>query len=149
MNKKEKFSFLKGKGASVGIVLCFVAVITEASILEWPASGATLIGYSMDQTVYFPTLEEYKYNPAMIIGGEVGESIKASATGTVSSIEETAQTGTTVTSCQRAEVKRVLHCDATTSVDMDALLSETLPAVAIFSPQQIQMSCYNNFEVIF
>ena len=27
MNKKEKFSFLKGKGASVGIVLCFVAVI--------------------------------------------------------------------------------------------------------------------------
>ncbi len=28
-----------------------------------------------------------------------------------------------VTSCQRAEVKRVLHCDATTSVDMDALLS--------------------------
>ena len=151
MNKKEKFSFLKGKGASVGIVLCFVAVIamvgtvtfrnykknmneqiakvqqetekltkengqqqgqetdetaaqgssgawfTEASILEWPASGATLIGYSMDQTVYFPTLEEYKYNPAMIIGGEVGESIKASATGTVSSIEETAQTGTTVT----------------------------------------------------
>ena len=44
-----------------------------------------------------------------------------------------------VTSCQRAEVKRVLHCDATTSVDMDALLSETLPAVAIFSPQQIQI----------
>ena len=47
-----------------------------------------------------------------------------------------------VTSCQRAEVKRVLHCDATTSVDMDAFLSETLPAVAIFSPQQIQIS-YN------
>ena len=45
-----------------------------------------------------------------------------------------------VTSCQRAEVKRVLHCDATTSVDMDALLSETFPAVAIFSPQQIQIS---------
>ena len=29
-----------------------------------------------------------------------------------------------VTSCQRAEVKRVLHCDATTSADMDALLSK-------------------------
>ena len=47
-----------------------------------------------------------------------------------------------VTSCQRAEVKRVLHCDATTSVDMDALLSETLPAVAIFSPQQLQISLH-------
>ena len=45
-----------------------------------------------------------------------------------------------VTSCQRAEVKRVLHCDATTSADMDALLSETLLAVAIFSPQQLQIS---------
>ena len=30
-----------------------------------------------------------------------------------------------LTSCQRAEVKRVLHCDATTSVDMDALLLKT------------------------
>ena len=45
-----------------------------------------------------------------------------------------------VTSCQRAEVKRVLHCDATTSVDMDALLSKNLPATESFSPQQIQIS---------
>ena len=27
MNKNEKPSFLKGKGAAVGIVICFVAVI--------------------------------------------------------------------------------------------------------------------------
>ena len=57
-----------------------------------------------------------------------------------------------VTSCQRAEVKRVLHCDATTSVDMDALLSETLLAVAIFSPQQLQISplltSYDKIELI-
>ena len=51
-----------------------------------------------------------------------------------------------VTSYQRAEVKRVLHCDATASVDMDALLSETLPAVAIFSPQQLQI--YTYFDLI-
>ena len=44
-----------------------------------------------------------------------------------------------LTSCQRAEVKRVLHCDATTSVDMDALLSETIPAPGIFSLQQLQI----------
>ena len=44
-----------------------------------------------------------------------------------------------VTSCQRAEVKRVLHCDATTSADMDALLSKSLPATESFSPQQIQI----------
>lgn len=189
MNKDERPSFLRGKGAAVGIVICFVAVIAmagaytfnnyqdrmdeqvakaeeqaekltednskettaddivlpeadssaedaaeteeqsdvqaeedeadtedstddtaasgtaseaevwfgEESTLAWPASGAVLIGYSMDHTVFFSTLEQYKYNPALIIGGEVGETIAASAAGIVTNIEETAQTGTTVT----------------------------------------------------
>ena len=70
---------------------------SEDSILAWPASGAVIMGYSMDQTVFFQTLEQYRYNPAMIISGEVGESIGASAAGIVTIIEETAQTGTTVT----------------------------------------------------
>ena len=175
MNKNERPSFLRGKGAAVGIVICFVAVIAmvgaytfnnyqkqideqvakaedqaeelteekseeaatddivlpeeeepmetqeqtennsasesetsasggtsevwfgEESTLAWPASGAVLISYSMDQTVFFSTLEQYKYNPALIIGGEVGETIAASAAGIVTNIEDTAQTGTTVT----------------------------------------------------
>ena len=159
MNKNERPSFLRGRGAAVGLVICFVAVIaiagaytfnnykkqmneqvakaedqaeeltedkskeaatddivlpeeddkeedgaqeeqteipqetpaqdgaaggeapasgaaadvwfSEDSTLTWPASGAVLIGYSMDQTVFFSTLEQYKYNPALIIGGEV------------------------------------------------------------------------------
>ena len=70
---------------------------TEESTLTWPASGAVIMGYSMDQTVFFQTLEQYKYNPAMIISGEVGETINASAAGIVTDIAETAQTGTTVT----------------------------------------------------
>lgn len=70
---------------------------SEDSILAWPASGAVIMGYSMDQTVFFQTLEQYQYNPAMIVSGEVGETIGASAAGIVTNIEETAQTGTTVT----------------------------------------------------
>lgn len=70
---------------------------SEDSVLTWPASGAVIMGYSMDQTVFFQTLDQYKYNPAMIISGEVGETINASAAGIVTNIEETAQTGTTVT----------------------------------------------------
>ena len=70
---------------------------SEESILEWPASGAVLINYSMDKTVYFATLEQYKYNPALIVGGEVGEMIGASAPGVVTNIEQYAQTGLTVT----------------------------------------------------
>ena len=38
-----------------------------------------ILGYSMDKTVFFQTLEQYKYNPAMIIAGEAGEMIGASA----------------------------------------------------------------------
>lgn len=190
MNNNEKMSFLKGKGAAVALVLCFVSVIAmvgaftynnyqssmeqqlaeaeeqtedltkeeseatttndivlpkaerntsdteeedekeedaeekvaeneeteqdntgdvstagntadiwfgEESLLNWPASGAVLINYSMDQTVYFSTLEQYKYNPALVIGGEVGETISASAPGIVTNVEQDAQTGLTVT----------------------------------------------------
>lgn len=70
---------------------------SEDSVLTWPASGAVIMSYSMDQTVFFQTLEQYRYNPAMIIGGEAGETISASAAGIVNGIEQTAQTGTTVT----------------------------------------------------
>lgn len=174
MNNNEKQSFLKGKGAAVAMVVCFVAVIAlvgtftfrnyqnkleqqlaqadqkteemtkekteetttndivlpeaenetedieteetpetegteetagssmnvwfdENSTLDWPASGAVLIDYSMDKTVYFPTLEQYRYNPALIIGGEVGEVIHAAQEGIVSSVKQDAQTGLTVT----------------------------------------------------
>ena len=180
MNKNEKMSFLKGKGAAIGIVVCFMAVLavvgtytvgnykkdmkeqmakaekeaeqftedntketttdeillpeveetdeneqesredvsdttgteegvqqtgsaasnlwfSEESVLTWPASGAVINGYSMDETVFFQTLEQYQYNPAMIIAGEAGETINASAAGTGTAIEESAQTGLTVT----------------------------------------------------
>lgn len=70
---------------------------SEDSVLAWPASGAVLMNYSMDQTVYFATLEQYKYNPALIVGGEVGETIAASASGIVTDIQQDAKTGLTVT----------------------------------------------------
>lgn len=70
---------------------------SEESTLSWPASGALIMGYSMDQTVFFQTLEQYRCNPAMIISGETGEEIRAAAAGVVSGIENTAETGTTVT----------------------------------------------------
>ncbi|MBO5460742.1 MAG: peptidoglycan DD-metalloendopeptidase family protein [Ruminococcus sp.] len=70
---------------------------SEDSILEWPASGSVIIDYSMDQSVYFSTLDQYKYNPALIISGNVGENIGAAAAGIVTAVEQDAQTGLTVT----------------------------------------------------
>ena len=35
--------------------------------------------YSMDGSVYFATLNQYKYNPALVLGSEVGNQVLAAA----------------------------------------------------------------------
>lgn len=70
---------------------------SEGDKLIWPVSGAVLMNYSMDKTVYFATLEEYKYNPALIIGGAVNDQVISAGKGIVKSIDKTPQEGTTVT----------------------------------------------------
>lgn len=70
---------------------------TEDSQLLWPVDGNILMSYSMDKTVYFSTLDQYKYNPAMIISGAEGDQVICGAPGIIKSIDITAQTGTTVT----------------------------------------------------
>ncbi len=72
------------------------ASFTSDSQLLWPVDGNVLLSYSMDKTVYFSTLDQYKYNPAMIISGAEGDQVISSAPGTVKSIDVTAETGTTV-----------------------------------------------------
>nr|WP_317283661.1 M23 family metallopeptidase [uncultured Sellimonas sp.] len=69
----------------------------ENDKLIWPVSGAVLMNYSMDETVYFSTLDEYKYNPALIIGGAVNDQVISAGKGIVKSIDKTPQQGTTVT----------------------------------------------------
>lgn len=69
---------------------------TEDSELLWPVNGQILLNYSMDKTVYFSTLDQYKYNPALVISGAEGDQVICGAAGVVKSIDVTAQTGTTV-----------------------------------------------------
>ncbi len=69
---------------------------SEAESLLWPAAGTILIDYSMDGSVYFPTLKQYKYNPALIIGSETGNQVLASAKGIVESIRVEDETGITL-----------------------------------------------------
>ena len=69
----------------------------EDSQLLWPVDGNVLMSYSMDKTVYFSTLDQYRYNPAMIISGAVNDNVIAAAPGLVKSIDNFAQTGITVT----------------------------------------------------
>ena len=64
--------------------------------LAWPIVGNVLINYSMDKTVYFPTLEQYKYNPAIIISAVEGEAITAAANGKVNRVYNDSELGNVV-----------------------------------------------------
>lgn len=69
---------------------------TERDVLQWPISGNVLLNYSMDKTIYFPTLQQYKYNPAIVIAAEQGAGISAAATGEIIKIYEDAEIGQAV-----------------------------------------------------
>lgn len=62
----------------------------------WPIKGKVVLPYSMDKTVYFSTLDQYQYNPAMLIGGNVNDKVYFIADGTITSIYKNSQTGCTV-----------------------------------------------------
>lgn len=63
----------------------------------WPMKGNVILNYSMDSTVYFATLEQYKYNPAVIIAGEVNNKVYSVAKGKVTDVSTNEVTGCTMT----------------------------------------------------
>lgn len=70
---------------------------SDEAEMVWPAYGEILLNYNMNQTIYFPTLDQYKLNPAIAVQAEEGTPVLAAASGMVYDIMENAQTGTTVT----------------------------------------------------
>lgn len=64
--------------------------------MKWPVGGGVIMGFSMDRTIYFKTLDQYKCNPAMIIDGEEGDKVVAAADGVVLSMTEDSETGKTL-----------------------------------------------------
>lgn len=65
--------------------------------LRWPAEGNVIMEYSMDKTIYFPTLDLYKCNPAVLIQGEVGMPVNAAADAIVKVVGTDAEIGNYVT----------------------------------------------------
>ncbi|MDO4302387.1 MAG: M23 family metallopeptidase [Bacillota bacterium] len=70
---------------------------SDSDTLVWPIVGNILINYSMDKTVYFPTLQQYKYNPAIIIQANEGDLITSASAGKVISVFNDPQIGNAVT----------------------------------------------------
>ena len=65
--------------------------------MEWPVNGQVVLDYNMDNTIYFPTLNVYKLNPAIAISSEVDAPVAAVANGKIVSVVNNEETGQTVT----------------------------------------------------
>ncbi len=68
-----------GLDAATALVLDF----SETSKMLWPHRGNIVLDYSMDSTIYFPTLEQYKCNPGLVIQADVSEPVYAPANARV------------------------------------------------------------------
>ena len=84
------------ESASVSTSTWKALEFTEETGLVWPTVGEILINYSMDQTVYFPTLAQYKYNPAIVIAAAEGKTIVAAADAQVVEIFTDSEIGQAV-----------------------------------------------------
>lgn len=64
--------------------------------LQWPVVGKVLLNYSMDQAIFFETMQQYRYNPSVVIAAKEGETITAAAEGVVKAVSKEQTTGNTV-----------------------------------------------------
>ena len=78
-----------GVVANESLVLNF----TETDKLAWPVMGNVILGYSMDTTTWFPTLEQYKCNPANVIQSDVSMPVAAPADARVLEIGSNEEIG--------------------------------------------------------
>lgn len=68
----------------------------EGDTLQWPITGEVLLNYSMDKAIYFSTMQQYRYNPSVVIAAKEGDTITAAADATVKKIYNDVQTGNTI-----------------------------------------------------
>lgn len=61
--------------------------------IGWPVSGDVIKGYSMDKSIFFETLQQYRYNPAIYISARQGDAVSACAKGVVTQIGNDPQIG--------------------------------------------------------
>ncbi|MDE7321540.1 MAG: M23 family metallopeptidase [Lachnospiraceae bacterium] len=86
--------FMDGKGQSSqeDTPLTF----SDVAALALPVVGDVLMDYSMDKAVYHTTMQQYHYNPALIVAASEGQTITAAADGIVTDVYYDSQTGNTI-----------------------------------------------------
>lgn len=65
--------------------------------ITWPVNGEILLPYSMETTVYFKTLDQYRCNPGMLIGALGGTTVQNAYLGKVTKVTSDNTYGNMVT----------------------------------------------------
>lgn len=90
---KESNDTVEPAGAGNNAAQALVLDFTDTSKMGWPVEGNVILGYSMDSTIYFPTLEQYKCNPGMVIQSDVSTPVYAPANAKVVEIGSNEEIG--------------------------------------------------------
>ena len=69
----------------------------ETGALGWPIEGNVIQMYSMDSTIYFPTLEQYKCSPGIALQAEVSAPVVAPANAMVLAVGSNEEIGNYIT----------------------------------------------------
>ncbi len=69
----------------------------EGMGLMWPVDGNVVLNYSDEHLIFHPSLNSFRTHDAVAIACDEGTAVVAAADGVVASIEDSAQTGITVT----------------------------------------------------
>lgn len=66
------------------------------SKLDWPIKGNIILPYSVDATVYFESLDQYRINKGILIEAKEGDEVKAVRRAKIREIRKSAEYGQTV-----------------------------------------------------
>ncbi|WP_077611651.1 peptidoglycan DD-metalloendopeptidase family protein [Clostridium sp. Marseille-P2415] len=80
------------KSSAKSLVLNF----NDATRMAWPVQGNVILDYSMESTIYFPTLDQYKCNPGLVIQGDVSTPVVAPANAKVQEVGSNEEIGSYV-----------------------------------------------------
>lgn len=88
--------FMEGQEPEQELVAETPLFFSEEDSLALPVIGDVLLDYSMDKAVYHATMQQYHYNPALVVAASEGQTITAAADGIVSDVYYDSQTGNTI-----------------------------------------------------
>lgn len=96
MDKAAVFMEGQEQGQEQELVADTPLNFSDEDSLALPIIGDVLLDYSMDKAVYHTTMQQYRYNPSLVVAATEGQDITAAADGIVSDVYYDSQTGNTI-----------------------------------------------------